>query len=557
MDRCQFARLLSIVVACAAMTCLRPVNAQQFSAQAVSTFGKTAIGATPSAGLSADFKRASRFTLSEPGTVSELCAYLDGKGGGTGVQYAQFALYADANGVPGTKVFETHNWGLYNGAPAQWVCRSGDHLAPIPAGRYWIAIFTSVTYDPGPSPVIRDYYDGPANWYGAGGDSFDDGPSNTFGTGSAGSGTLTAFVRYYRASELGVAGRTTVGTTPSSGMTANYKRGSSFTLPARGKLRAINAYLDGQGTTNFDDQAAFRYVIYKDAGGVPGAKVFESFTDLYMRGTWQPRWVTDWALYGEQAPTLDAGRYWLVLHTSGISDFNGALTDTGGFIRNYGDGTGNWYGNADRYLDRASDPFGPGKTGNGTISAYVLYRPGAVTTGEFGNHESITTLPSKALDADKIRWSGFILNDPYTATLTGLHAYLDGLGRTSGSQPVRLVLYGFHFLGPQSETQEWHKYAQSDVVTISAGMQPRWVGFRVPAGVTLDADFGMYRIGIQTGAGAVARDYGENRSDLSPNWQSKADAFADGAVELYPDPDPTVKNGTGTLSVYATYSLPP
>src|SRR5262249_44887640 len=43
--------------------------------------GRATIAATPSGGLTSNFKRGSRFTLSESGRVFALSAYLDGKGG--------------------------------------------------------------------------------------------------------------------------------------------------------------------------------------------------------------------------------------------------------------------------------------------------------------------------------------------------------------------------------------------------------------------------------------------------------------------------------------------
>jgi hypothetical protein len=536
---------LALVAMWLAATYLTPAQAQT-----TATFGKTAVGTIPSAGLSADFKRASRFTLAEPGTVQELCAYLDGNGGGTGLQYVELALYTDANGVPGTKVADTYNWALQNGAPAQWICRSALHITPLPAGQYWIAIQSSA-----PGGVIRDFYDGAADWYGNA-DAFEDGPANAFGSGSAGSGTLSAYVRYYPASQVSSAGRMTIGTLPSKGMTANFKRGSSFLMPQRGRLWGITAYLDGRGSANSDDQQAYRYVIYKDASGVPGEKVYEGMTS-YMRGTWAPAWISEW-VYPAVAPTLDPGRYWLTIHTGGLVAFEGGLTDTGGVIRNFADGSGNWYGNNDAFSDGASTPFGPGSTGNGTISAYISYRPGTITTGELGRHD-IATTPSRGLDANVIRWSTFLMQDT-GATLTALHAYLDGLGAASGSQAIRMVAYGFDYIRHMDGTADefYYKLAESDVVTISAGMQPQWVDFPVTPVLVPDNPPAYVLIGIQSGGpNAVVRDYGDNRSDLGANWNSRPDAFADGAVDTFPTNDPTIKSGDVTLSVYASYSLPP
>jgi hypothetical protein len=94
----------------------------------------------------------------------------------------------------------------------------------------------------------------------------------------------------------------------------------------------------------------------------PGAEVYEGFGTYVFegaQGTWYP------IIYNsDSAPVLEAGKYWIVLFTQG-----GA-----GIARNFADGTGNWYGNADSSGDGVSDPFGPGTAGNGTISAYIAYQ---------------------------------------------------------------------------------------------------------------------------------------------------------------------------------------
>ena len=53
----------------------------------------------------------------------------------------------------------------------------------------------------------------------------------------------------------------------------------------------------------------------------------------------------------------------------------------------------------------------------------------------------------------------------------------------------------------------------------------------------------------------VVRDYG---GDGDANWLGLPDAFADGAIRSFyaygPDRDPTLTEGTGTLSMYIEYS---
>ncbi len=88
----------AFLVALLVLAFAAPVHAQ--------SFGKTTAGAVPSDGLRADYKRGSRFALTEQATVTQLCAYLDGLGGVSATQSVRLALYRDAGGVPGIKVGE-------------------------------------------------------------------------------------------------------------------------------------------------------------------------------------------------------------------------------------------------------------------------------------------------------------------------------------------------------------------------------------------------------------------------------------------------------------------
>jgi hypothetical protein len=523
-------RYLLFVAALAILMSFRSAHAQN-----TQTFGHIVPGAVPSAGLSAQMKRASRFTAPGPGTVRQLCAYLDGKGGVSNYQRMRLALYRDNGGVPGVKMFEAPENSVLAGDAARWICQPVP-LQPIPAGNYWIAIHTGEN-----AGVIRDYSDGTAtNWYGNA-DPFDDGAAPTFGAGNAGTGTLSVYAEYFPDDQLRNAGRTTIGTIPSGGMTADMKRGSSFVMTERGKLYGITAYLDGGGANQGPyTLQMFRYVLYKDANGVPGAKLYESTWEQGFRTTWPAAWVTE-TTRSAISPTLDPGRYWIVIHTG----------QTSGVIRNFADGSGNWYGNADTYSDGASAQFGPGNAGNGTISAFISYRPGTITADTIGRTD-IGTSPSAGLSANASRWSRFELYEQ-NPPLTGLHAYLDGLGAVTGSQKIRMVVYGLY---ANRQTSYYAKIAQSQDVTITAGMSPQWVNFPV-ASVPLDSQYPSYLIALQTGDTAgVIRDYGDSRPEPTGNWYSIADPFADGALDQVPTNISTAPNSS-TLSVYATYALPP
>jgi hypothetical protein len=527
----SFKTLLWIVAVLVAAMHAVPAQAQRFS-----TFGRTtSSGATPTAGLDADFKRASRITLTESATLKDMCVYLDGKGGGSGLQSIQFALYSDVNGAPGKKVVEGAGWTLDDTAAPQWICRPLSSVQVIPAGQYWFAMLTS-----GPTDVIRAYGNGSAQNLYTNADAYDDGPADTFGAANAAAGTLVAYVTYYPSSQIRSAGRMTIGPRISQGMTPNYKRVSRFVMPEAGKLWAITSYLDGRGSGDPSTAQAYKYVIYKDANGVPGEKLYES-GNHFLPGNSKPMWDSESVLFNVNKPTLAAGRYWV-----------GFLTgDPGYTIRYYYDDGGHWYGNDNAFMDGASSPFGGGTVKNDVITAYVSYRPGPPTVDELGRTD-IGTSPSRGLDPNVTRWSSFFLYNGQ-GTVTSLHAHLDGLGSTSGSQDVRMVLYEYHPapIGPGP----YRKIAQSDVVTVPAGMSKRWVDFDVPPAPICDCALApIYLIGIQSGANSVARIYGDNRYGVS--WSSRPDAFADGPDNEFLDTDPTIKFANSvTLSVYATYTV--
>jgi hypothetical protein len=154
-------------------------------------------------------------------------------------------------------------------------------------------------------------------------------------------------------------GRTTVATGSSSGMTADQKRGSKFTLSDRATLLGFKAYLDGAGGAA--GSAAVRMVLYRDSGGVPAARVAQSPVATIAAGM-TGRWVN----FTAPPTALDPGVYWIVIHTGG----------TGGVARNRGDGAANWYSNLDPFADGPTNPFGTGWTGAVTLSVHATYTMG-------------------------------------------------------------------------------------------------------------------------------------------------------------------------------------
>jgi len=228
---------------------------------------------------------------------------------------------------------------------------------------------------------------------------------------------------------------------------------------------------------------------------------------------------------------LTAGRYWIVVDSGA----------TAGVLRYYADGSGNWYGNAETSAYEASNPFGPGSTGDGTISAFASYEPGNFLIRNFGRTD-IATTPSKGLTSNMARGSFFNVLDP-DAALIGLNAYIDGSGGASGAQQLRMAIYdGTASSGPGD------LITYSDVITIPAGRAPGWCYFPVRP---VPLDFTGYWIMIESGdTGGVVRDY----ADGPANWLGFRDNFASGPVN--PAPEGGVTRGTVTLSAYGTYTYP-
>lgn len=155
-------------------------------------FGRVSAASVPSLGMTADQKRASRFTLSEQGRLHELSAYLDGNGGASGQQAIKLVLYRDSGGAPGAKLAESNARNFSSGMSAGWYSFSltSANQVLLTPGDYWIGLFTG-----GTTQVLRNFGDGAANWYGNA-DTYADGASNPFGTGNAGTVTLSVRAGY-------------------------------------------------------------------------------------------------------------------------------------------------------------------------------------------------------------------------------------------------------------------------------------------------------------------------------------------------------------------------
>lgn len=484
--------------------------------------GVTQVGSVPSAGMSANMKRGSKFTLTESATATLLCAYVDGNGGVSGSQQFRLALYRDSNGVPGAKVTESVPYTVQSGDATSLRCQDIP-FTPLTPGTYWVVIHSG-----GAAGVARYFYDPSSNnWYGNA-DTYADGASSLFGAGSAGSGVMSVALVYIPSRSLSVAGRTTVGTVPSKGLFADYKRGSSFTIPTPARLSSLNAYLAGTGGGTGTQQMV-RLALYTDANGVPGTKVIQSDERAIL-----PYWAGHWEQFDMPAMVIPAGKYWIVIHS-------GAST---GIAVDFADGTGNWYGNADTYSDGASTSFGTPIAGNGTISAYMAYVPGPFRSITIGLGPGASGVPSAGMTANYSRGSYFWFGADRPA-LDTLSAYLDGFGGASGSQTLRMAVYADNNGVPGS------LFTSSGTVTVPAGMAAQWMQFPLRQ---LPIPPGGYWLVLQSGgANGVARNYG------SPTWSSwwgAADSFSDGPSDPFGAQSGIVGPGTVNLLLSGTITLP-
>jgi hypothetical protein len=102
-------------------------------------FGRQFAG-TEWVSLTADYKRASRFTLHQAAVATSVVAYLDGNGPGYKDQDVRFAVYSDASGEPMTLLGQTIVGTVRAGAPGTWVELPLEAPAALAAGAYHLAI---------------------------------------------------------------------------------------------------------------------------------------------------------------------------------------------------------------------------------------------------------------------------------------------------------------------------------------------------------------------------------------------------------------------------------
>jgi hypothetical protein len=128
-----------------------------------------------------------------------------------------------------------------------------------------------------------------------------------------------------------------------------------------------------------------------------------------------------------------------------------------------------------------------------------------------------------AASKDSKRVSAFTLAGSTAVDLASLSAYLDGRAGTTGSQPVRAVVYADAGGAPGALV------ARSADVTIAAGRAAGWVSLPLAAPARLAP--GTYWLGLQSGGTTAVARYAA--APAAGALRYGADAFADGPAAAF------------------------
>jgi hypothetical protein len=159
-------------------------------------FGQTGTG-TSFAGMSANGKRASEFTLMQSGvTVTKLTAYLDGHGATAGSQVGRGVIYAadGTGGAPGKLLCQTAEFSIAAGQAASWVDMAVSGTCTLAtSGKYYLGIHTG-----GATSGVARYgtYAMASALHWSLNDSYADGPSNPWGVDSLSDVQMAIYATY-------------------------------------------------------------------------------------------------------------------------------------------------------------------------------------------------------------------------------------------------------------------------------------------------------------------------------------------------------------------------
>jgi len=133
-------RLAAIGVLAAWLSCAVVVlSAPAAFGDTPGTFGNTT-GGLGYYEAASGFKRVSRFTLADRMTVTQLRAYVDGLGSGSGSQVARPLIYADSGGEPGALLAQGPAVTIADGQPVAWVDFPFSASVSLVPGAYWLGL---------------------------------------------------------------------------------------------------------------------------------------------------------------------------------------------------------------------------------------------------------------------------------------------------------------------------------------------------------------------------------------------------------------------------------
>jgi hypothetical protein len=119
------------------------------------------------------------------------------------------------------------------------------------------------------------------------------------------------------------------------------------------------------------------------------------------------------------------------------------------------------------------------------------------------------------------RASRFSFSAPAAAAVTTIKAHVDGRGATTGSQPVRGVIYSDSSGAPNKPL------ATSSQVTVSANQQAQWITLSFASPVRLTA--GSYWLALHSGGSSAVARYAATTVSAALRHNTGTDAYSDGA----------------------------
>ena len=325
------------------------------------TFGITTVGSL-STTFYTGMPRATQYTATSSGTITDIMLYLTGSG------HAQTAIYSDNGNVPGALLAKSSSDTIYSNG---WHDFTGFNVAITAGTPYWLACES----DSG--NLLWYYNNGGANYYQGTGYSYGTFPS-PYIKGGSGNYNPSIYAIYTTASgsyptptpspraptpsptpaptpsptpaptggSKNTFGITTVGSLSTTFYTG-MPRATQFTATSSGTITDIMLYLTGSGHA--------QTAIYSDNGNVPGALLAKSSSDTIYSNGWHD-------FTGFNVAITAGTPYWLACES-----------DSGNLLWYYNNGGANYYQGTGYSYGTFPSPYIKGGSGNYNPSIYAIY----------------------------------------------------------------------------------------------------------------------------------------------------------------------------------------